>query len=140
MAAVPAAAAQAVPEPGGDATLLDATVQRLQPLIGQEDVWVVTGQGLASGEAFDSLQGYRRILEPVGRNTAPAIAIAAAVLQDESDGDPVMVVLPADHIIKDAEAFRRRLQLAIAAAEGGSLVTFGIAPTRADTGFGYIEA
>lgn len=123
----------------GDISLLDATAQRLEPLIGQGDVWVVTGQGLATGEAFDSLQGYRKILEPVGRNTAPAIAIAAAVLQDDMDADPVMVVLPADHIIKDAAMFRGRLQLAVKAAEAGDLVTFGIAPTRADTGFGYIE-
>ena len=124
----------------GEASLLDATVRRLHPLIGAGDVWVVTGQALASGEAFDSLQGYRRVLEPVGRNTAPAIAIAAALLQDELQADPVMVVLPADHIIKHEQEFQRRLQTAIAAAAAGNLVTFGITPTRPDTGFGYIEA
>ena len=105
----------------GGACLLDATVQRLQPLIERDDVWVMTGRCLANGEAFDSLQGYRQILEPVGRNTAPAIAIAAAVLQDESGGDPVLVVPPAGHIITDAEAFRRRPPMAIGAAGGGGL-------------------
>ena len=125
----------------GEASLLDATVQRLHPLIAADDVWVVTGQALASGEAFDSLQGYRQVLEPVGRNTAPAIAIAAALLQDKLQADPVMVVLPADHIIKNEQEFQRRLRIAIdAAASAGDLVTFGITPTRPDTGFGYIEA
>jgi len=128
----------------GEASLLDATVQRLHPLIEADDVWVVTGHALATGEAFDSLQGYRQVLEPVGRNTAPAIAVAAALLQDklqdELQADPVMVVLPADHIIRNEQEFQRRLQVAIDAAASGSLVTFGITPTRPDTGFGYIEA
>jgi mannose-1-phosphate guanylyltransferase / mannose-6-phosphate isomerase len=123
----------------GEASLLDATVQRLHPLVAADDVWVVTGRALAAGEAFDSLQGYRQVLEPVGRNTAPAIAIAAALLQDQLQADPVMVVLPADHIIRHEQEFQRRLQTAIDAAASGDLVTFGITPTRPDTGFGYIE-
>lgn len=124
----------------GDDNLLQATVARLSPLIGREDVWVVTGESHASGEAYGDLLGFHTILEPVGRNTAPAIAVAAAVLQDETGQDPVMVVLPADHIIKDAGAFQRHLRLAIEAAADGSLVTFGIRATRPDTGFGYIQA
>ncbi len=124
----------------GEDNLLQATVRRLSPLIEREDVWIVTGARHASGEAYADLAGFHAILEPVGRNTAPAIAVAAAVLMDETGEDPVMVVLPADHIIKDAAAFQRHLQTAIQAAAEGWLVTFGIRPTRPDTGFGYIQA
>jgi len=82
---------------------------------------------------------YKTLFEPIGRNTAPAIALAAAYLT--ADGaDPIMVVLPADHIIKDEVRFRAHLNIAIKAAESGKLVTFGIQPTRPDTGFGYIKA
>jgi len=124
---------------GGD-SLLESTIRRLSPVVSPEDVWIVTGEGHAGGEAYDALIDYKRILEPQGRNTAPAIALAAALLQDESDDDPVLVVLPADHMIRDEEIFRQRLQVAIDAACKDALVTFGIRPTRADTGFGYIRA
>ncbi|MDQ6959295.1 MAG: mannose-1-phosphate guanylyltransferase/mannose-6-phosphate isomerase [Mariprofundaceae bacterium] len=123
----------------GEENLLQATVSRLSPMIAREDVWVVTGASHASGEAFSDLAGYHTILEPEGRNTAPAIAIAAAILQDETNADPVLVVLPADHIIKDPGEFQKRLDIAITAAEDGDLITFGIRPERADTGFGYIQ-
>ena len=122
----------------GEKTLLDATIHRLAPLIKPQDVLVVTGIEHAKGEAYNSLQPYRTLLEPVGRNTAPAIAAAALQLQLE-EIDPIMVVLPADHIIKDQEAFQRALEKAIESAKQGHLVTFGIQPTRADTGFGYIK-
>ena len=79
------------------------------------------------------------LLEPVGRNTAPAIA--AAALQATADGgDPLLLVLPSDHVVRDAEAFRAAVQAAIAAAEDGALVTFGIVPEGPETGFGYIQA
>lgn len=78
------------------------------------------------------------LLEPVGRNTAPAIAVAA--LQAMSDGtDPLLLILAADHAIKDIPAFHRAVELAIPAAEQGKLVTFGIVPTCAHTGYGYIR-
>lgn len=119
-------------------SLLQATIERLNPLIPPSDVVIVTGEEHAKGEAYQALQPYQAILEPVGRNTAPAIAVAAAWLQDQSD-DPVMVVLPADHVIKNVQAFQRHLAQAIEAAKDGMLVTFGIQPTRPDTGFGYIK-
>ncbi|MBZ9610162.1 mannose-1-phosphate guanylyltransferase/mannose-6-phosphate isomerase [Rheinheimera maricola] len=78
------------------------------------------------------------LLEPEGRNTAPAIAVAA--LQAIADGgDPLLLVLAADHAIKDIPAFHRAVELAIPAAEQGKLVTFGIVPTSAHTGYGYIR-
>ena len=132
----------------GEKTLLDATVHRLAPLIQEQDVLVVTGAEHAKGEAYNSLQQYQTLLEPTGRNTAPAIALAAAWLLQQSrqnpknseTEDPIMVVLPADHIIKNREAFQTALKQAIETAKQGRLVTFGIKPTRADTGFGYIQA
>jgi len=123
----------------GEGTLLQETVNRLQPLIAPEDVWVVTAEAHATGEAYDSLAAFSTILEPAGRNTAPAIAVAAALLMDQTGSDPVLVVLPADHIIKDKDAFQQHLDIAIAAAREGNLITFGIRPTRPDSGFGYIQ-
>ncbi|MBC3216079.1 mannose-1-phosphate guanylyltransferase/mannose-6-phosphate isomerase [Serratia fonticola] len=78
------------------------------------------------------------ILEPVGRNTAPAIALAAlnAIAQGN---DPIMLVLAADHIINDVEAFHRAIDLALPHAAAKSLVTFGIVPTGPETGYGYIQ-
>ena len=123
----------------GDATLLQTTIDRLSPTIVAKDVLIVTQESHAKGEAYHALLPYRTLFEPIGRNTAPAIALAAAYLMAEG-GDPVMVVLPADHIIKDEVRFRAHLDVAIQAAQSGKLVTFGIRPTRPDTGFGYIKA
>src|SRR5690606_23817286 len=75
------------------------------------------------------------VLEPVGRNTAPAVAAAAMLLEP----DEVMVVLPADHVIADEAAFARSLATAIEVAVERDLVVFGVVPTRPDTGFGYIR-
>lgn len=78
------------------------------------------------------------ILEPVGRNTAPAVAIAALAAL-ERDADALILVLPADHLIRDEALFRHALDQAVAAAEAGYLVTFGIEPTSPETGYGYIR-
>lgn len=78
------------------------------------------------------------MLEPIGRNTAPAIAAAALSLQ-KSGEDAMMLVLPADHVIRDVLAFHQAVQLAAVAAAAGSLVTFGIRPTAPETGYGYIR-
>jgi mannose-1-phosphate guanylyltransferase / mannose-6-phosphate isomerase len=80
------------------------------------------------------------ILEPVGRNTAPAVAVAALVaLAQRAESSPVLLVLPADHVIRDVEAFQAAIEQGRAAAEAGQLVTFGIVPDRAETGYGYIR-
>jgi mannose-1-phosphate guanylyltransferase/mannose-6-phosphate isomerase len=122
----------------GDASLLQTTINRLSPLIKAKDVLIVTQESHAKGEAYHALLPYQTLFEPVARNTAPAIALAAARLMVDG-ADPVMVVLPADHIIKDAVRFREHLNIAIDAAESGKLITFGIQPTRPDTGFGYVK-
>jgi mannose-1-phosphate guanylyltransferase/mannose-6-phosphate isomerase len=123
----------------GNASLLQTTINRLSPVIEAKNVLIVTQEAHAKGEAYHALLPYQTLFEPVARNTAPAIALAAARLM--ADGaDPIMVVLPADHIIKDEVRFREHLNIAIAAAESGKLITFGIRPTRPDTGFGYVKA
>lgn len=76
------------------------------------------------------------ILEPVGRNTAPAIALAAGVAKKD---DPLLLILAADHIIQDKKAFHQAIKQAMPLAEQGKLVTFGIVPTKAHTGYGYIQ-
>ncbi len=125
----------------GNEVLLDATVERLKPYLLPSDVLIVTNELHAMGEAYQALNHYEQLLEPVGRNTAPAIALAAAWLQRHSDGeDPIMVVLPADHVIRDVRAFHAALEKAVEVADAGQLVTFGIRPVRPDTGFGYIKA
>jgi len=120
-------------------SMLSGTISRLAPLISRDDVWVVTGDTHASGEAFSELDGLNQILEPCGRNTAPAIAIAAALFQDLTKEDPVMVVLPADHVITKQAAFQKCLKKAVDSALAGQLVTFGIVPTHPEIGFGYVQ-
>ncbi len=78
------------------------------------------------------------VLEPVGRNTAPAVAAAALMLAEE-DAQALMLVLPSDHTIADEAAFQRAVAAAAAAAGNGALITFGIKPTAAETGYGYIH-
>ena len=83
--------------------------------------------------------GWRCIaLEPEGRNTAPAIALAAQLASAEPDGAQLLV-LPADHRIEDAAGFAAAVRTAQSASEGGAVVTFGVSPSRAETGYGYIE-
>lgn len=83
------------------------------------------------------------LLEPEGRNTAPAVALAAMVaLQDTRDGDdqPLLLVMPADHVIDDARSFAEAIEKGEGQAQAGTLVLFGIVPTSAHTGYGYIES
>ena len=80
------------------------------------------------------------LLEPAGRNTAPAVALAALqALADDTAGDPLLLVLAADHVIKDVAAFQRAVAVAVPLAEQGKLVTFGIVPGAPETGYGYIR-
>ena len=126
----------------GDDTMLQATWLRVAELADAAPIVVANEE-----HRFLSAEQLRQVgvsapeilLEPVGRNTAPAIA--AAALQAQADGgDPLLLVLPSDHVIADAGAFRAAVRTASVAAEGGALVTFGILPDAAETGFGYIQA
>src|SRR5438034_4232338 len=79
------------------------------------------------------------LLEPFGRNTAPAVALGALYAAEHYGADTLLLVLPADHLIQDESAFAKAVENAAQLAREGWLVTFGIVPTKAETGFGYIE-
>jgi len=125
----------------GEASLLQQTAQRIverpgfaPPLIvaNEEHRFIIAEQLREIGAAPAAL-----LLEPVGRNTAPAAAVAALRIAD-SDPDGLMLVMPSDHAIADPAAFHQAVERAAAAARAGLLVTFGITPERAETGYGYI--
>jgi len=124
----------------GERTLLQATVSRSSPLIEPRDVFVVTDARYASlvHEQVPELPLGNLLPEPMGRNTAAAVAYAAAAI-DRAD-DEVMVVLPADQRILDEPGFRVALAAAARRADDGDLVTLGITPTRPETGYGYVLA
>lgn len=121
-----------------DRTLLEETVARQAPTLYPKDVTIVTSAAAAKGEPMVHLAPYHQLLEPVARNTAPAIGIAALALKLRLQ-DAVMVVLPADHMINNVEGYQHCLRRAIDLAHAGNLVTFGIVPTRPETGYGYIR-
>lgn len=128
----------------GEATMLQATVNRLQqlacsaPLVicNEDHRFLVAEQLRHLGKLAHNI-----ILEPAGRNTAPAIALAAlTALQTAGEGaDLLLLVLAADHVIRDEAAFTASVQAAMPHAQAGKLVTFGIVPTQPETGYGYIR-
>ncbi len=125
----------------GRKTLIQETVDRIAPLVPLHNVLIVTGEAHAGEVAkqFPDLPKENILVEPVGRNTAPCIGLAAFFIKKKVP-DSVMIVLPADHVIADNTAFIETLQAAAAAAEKGNyLVTIGIKPAAPETGYGYIE-
>ncbi|MFH1609922.1 MAG: mannose-1-phosphate guanylyltransferase [Candidatus Bipolaricaulota bacterium] len=124
--------------PGGR-TLLRATYDRVLPLVGKDRIYVVAHRQLRSWiQAKLGLPDERLVIEPEGRNTTPAIGLAAIVLQAR-DPEATMIVLPADHLVRDEEGFRKALTEAVRIAQEGYLVTLGIHPNRPATGYGYIQ-
>ncbi len=125
----------------GEQSMLQETVTRLKgletsnPLVicNEEHRFLVAEQLRQINQLSNNI-----ILEPVGRNTAPAITLAALSAIDE-DYDPLLLVLAADHVIENIEAFHQAVNNAIPFAEQGKLVTFGIVPTGPETGYGYIQ-
>ena len=135
---------QLLPLASRDETMLQATVSRLQglPDLGIPIVVCNEAHRFLVAEQLRSagVDGAEIVLEPVGRNTAPAIALAAQVAIADSNGsDPLLLVLPADHVITDAKEFRETVQRALPAARAGYLVTFGVVPQSPETGYGYIR-
>ena len=127
-----------------DTSLLQATAARLDSLANTAEVlpplivcneahrFLVAEQLRASGHAAADI-----LLEPVGRNTAPALTLAAL---DVEQDDPVLIVMPADHVVKDAKAFARAVAAGLGHAAAGKVVTFGIVPDSPHTGFGYLRS
>ena len=127
----------------GEDSMLQATWLRVAPIAPSAPPIVIANEEhrflVAEQLRLVGVSNPAIVLEPVGRNTAPAIAAAALQAMAAGD-DPLLLVLPSDHVVRDAEAFRAAVQAASPAAEQGALVTFGIVPTAPETGFGYIQA
>jgi mannose-1-phosphate guanylyltransferase len=123
----------------GEGTLLRQTCERIAPIA--QHLYVATGRQLADATlaAVPGLTAEQLLIEPVPRNTAPCIGWAAATVA-RTDPDAVLMVLPSDHTIGDVPRFRETLARAVEHAKSGVITTIGVRPTRAETGFGYIEA
>jgi mannose-1-phosphate guanylyltransferase/mannose-6-phosphate isomerase len=127
----------------GEHTMLQDTALRLRGLEAGSPV-VVCNEAhrflVAEQLRQIGVQPLAILLEPYARNTAPAIALAAFAAQlSSADADPVLLVLPADHVVKDVSAFQDAVRAAIPAAEAGKLVAFGVVPRSPETGYGYIQ-
>ena len=126
-------------------SLLQATIKRIAALPGMLSPLVVVGEEhrfvtKKQIEELGIVEDYTILLEPVGRNTAPAICGAGVYLRQRMEQEnTVMLVLPADHLIRKVDNFATVVEEAAARASGGAIVTFGIEPVRPETGYGYIE-
>ncbi|HEY3730463.1 MAG TPA: mannose-1-phosphate guanylyltransferase/mannose-6-phosphate isomerase [Steroidobacteraceae bacterium] len=126
----------------GENTMLQDTVRRLAGLEVEAPMVVCNeAHRFLVAEQLRTIECRPRaiVLEPVGRNTAPAIALAAHATLAQVEGDPLLLVLPADHVIGDVAEFHRAIEIAGVAARDGALVTFGVVPTAAEVGYGYIR-
>lgn len=136
---------QFLPLIDAERTLFQSTLERLEGIADKQAALVVCNEEhrfMVAEQLLGINQAHQGILlEPVGRNTAPAVAVAALSLLEQAEGteDPIMLVLPADHVISDTEAFHNAIEAARPLATDGFLVTFGITPTAPETGYGYIE-
>jgi mannose-1-phosphate guanylyltransferase len=125
----------------GERTMIQQTLDRLQPLAGAKDVWVITNEILAEtiGEQLPELDAAKILSEPAARNTAPACALAA-FLVERTNPDAVLGIFPSDHVIGNAARFVEVLKAGIELAGAGeTMVVLGVPPTRPETGYGYIE-
>ena len=129
----------------GDESLLQLTARRLITLAPPERVVTVGAKAqdfLVARQLAEVDPGLtrHRLLEPLGRNTAAAVALAALYVRARIDPDAVLWVCPSDHLMRQPEALQRAIEAALPVAEAGALVTFGITPTRPETAYGYVRA
>jgi mannose-1-phosphate guanylyltransferase len=125
----------------GERTMIQQTVDRLLPLAEPADVWVITNELLESliVEQLPDVPREQILSEPAARNTAPACALAAFLLEKTSP-ETVIGIFPSDHVVKNPTRFAKVIQAGVAlAASGDKIVVLGVPPTRAETGYGYIE-
>ena len=126
----------------GKQTMIQQTVARLLPLASPKKFWIITNEDLRTAitKQLPKLPKAQVLAEPAGRNTAPAIGLAAFLLLRENP-EAVLGLFPSDHVIGDEERYRETLERGIEiAAAGANIVVLGIRPNRAETGYGYIEA
>ena len=126
----------------GERTMLQRTVDRIGPLVDRDRILVVTGadQAVATASQLGELPPHNIVAEPAPRDTAACVGLAAGLVASR-DPEGVMVVMPADHVIEPTQAFHASIASAVAilAQDPAALVTFGVIPTRPETGYGYIE-
>ncbi|MBF0198337.1 MAG: mannose-1-phosphate guanylyltransferase, partial [Planctomycetes bacterium] len=124
----------------GSGTMLQLTVKRLEGLVAQENIWVITGEKYCSlvAEQCPELEKSQIIGEPMPRDTSGAVALAAGLVAAK-DPEAIMAVLPADHIIEEIQKFQDCLQKAITLAKADHFVTLGIKPTYPAEGYGYLH-
>lgn len=125
----------------GESSMLQATVERLMPLVKISDIYIATGEVYKElvSEQLPELPVENIIIEPCGRNTAACIGLAAVHIQ-KSSPDSVMIVLPSDHVILNEQLFIETLRLATEVSMSGEkIVTLGITPTQPEVGYGYIK-
>jgi len=123
-------------------TMLQQTVERLAGVAPEKRIWVITNEDLRPAilKQLRNVPKKQVVAEPIGRNTAPAIGLAAFILLRE-DPKAVLGLFPSDQVIADEKKFRKNVEKAVRlAAEGENIVVMGIQPTRPDTGYGYVEA
>ena len=127
----------------GEKTLIQDTVLRIQSLEGTEKPVLLCNEDhrfMAAGQLDEvGLSASQIILEPVARGTAPAIAVAAELIKGHYGNEAIIGIFPADHMIRDQALFLTAVDQAISLAEAGHLVTFGVSPNRAHTGYGYLK-
>ncbi|MCB9506245.1 MAG: NTP transferase domain-containing protein [Myxococcales bacterium] len=126
----------------GETPMITQTVARFEGMVPVDHIWIVTNDALgdAIAEAVPGVPRENILTEPVARNTAPCIGLAAAAIRARTGrGDEVMAVFPADHFIRDRAAFQAAVAHAVREAESGAIVTLGIEPTKPETGYGYIR-
>jgi mannose-1-phosphate guanylyltransferase len=126
----------------GEGSMLQQTVARLSPLVPAQRIWTVTNAQQASALTKQLPAAARKhvLTEPIGRNTAAAIALAAIHVRDTAGGDALLAVLPADHYIAQPDRYREIVRAALdEARKPGQMLVLGIPPTRPETGYGYIE-
>lgn len=126
----------------GKQTMLEQTVARLRPLVSPDRIWSVTNaeQTAALKKQLPAASRKRVLTEPIGRNTAAAIALAAIHVRNAAKGDALMAVLPSDQFIAEPEKYRRIIAAALdIAREPGRMSVLGIPPTRPEIGYGYVE-
>lgn len=125
-----------------DRSMIRHTYERVKNLTSDDKILVITNQDLFEliAQHLPEIPRQNIIAEPFGKNTAPCIGLAAAIIRKRSSAAEPMIVLPADHLIKETDKFQETIQTAVThAQESDSLVTIGITPTYPETGYGYIQ-
>lgn len=125
----------------GERTMIQQTLDRLKPLVAAKDVWIITNELLSETIAaqLPELGAMHILSEPVARNTAPACALAAFFLE-KSSPETVLGIFPSDHVVQNETRFVEVVGAAVTlAAAGENIIVLGVPPTRAETGYGYIE-